>query len=141
MPTLPNDFTMQLSGANTGASNWCWLAVAASIDDYYAQPTVARRQCDMAHRIIPTNSPCCNQIPLPAECDRAGDLGVALGPTPGVNRLNKHLPSPATNASDIRSEISHQRPLAVKITFIDEEDGNTAHALAIINAHLDTQGD
>ena len=139
MPTLPQDFAIQRAGAGTGACNWCWLAVAASVDDYYVQPAKVREQCDMAHLIIPTTGSCCGHATLPKECDKAGDLAVALGRSPGVDRLRRHVPNLA-GASDIRTEVFNHRPLGVKITIIDEDD-RTVHALAIVNAYLDPRGD
>lgn len=56
------------------ASNWCWAAVAVSVETYYGRN--GETQCRLAGRHHGVQG-CCGQ-PVPDECDRAAKLSEVL---------------------------------------------------------------
>ena len=55
------------------ASQWCWLAVSASVDDHYGGEAT---QCQLANTLL-CSSICCSS-PLSTGCNRPGDVSKAL---------------------------------------------------------------
>jgi hypothetical protein len=60
-------FTQQLQERD----NWCWIAVAASVDDFFE--TGSTQQSDLANKLLGRND--CDRV---GNCDQGGSLGDAL---------------------------------------------------------------
>jgi len=107
-------------------SEWCWLAVTASIDTYYSQPS-AWTQCLLANDQL-FQQTCC-QDGKTADCNKPGSLQSSLG---RVQRLRNSVASPILFLG-VQQEIDSLnpvgRPIAVGITW---PDGDTGHAVIIV---------
>jgi hypothetical protein len=109
-------------------SEWCWAAVAASINKYF-DPASTLQQCDVANKVLPKDYPgqdlpdsdcpcCCHCCCEPEKCDKPAQLEVALQQ---VHKFRKILLRPLT-FEEIQREIDAGRPIGVAITW---ESGNS----------------
>jgi len=88
-------------------SNWCWAAVASSVDQYFAVPP-QYGQCDIASGCL--GFACCAPAPT-APCNIPFTLQTALGFAGHFDRFAVP-PTP----DDVRDEIQlNQRPLCARI--------------------------
>src|SRR6516225_2981548 len=95
------------------ATNWCWVAVAVSVDDFFTGG--ARRQCDLVQKVLAktTVRPPANCCPKHPECDQLGFLDAAL------NQVERLLP-PVTAVlakSDLESQLKAQLPVCIGISW------------------------
>jgi Papain-like cysteine protease AvrRpt2 len=97
-------------------SNWCWAAVAASVDAYY-DPQSAKSQCTIAAAVIGTA--CC---PPNGNCDKTERLDDALRKVPLRFEVRKPL-----QFADIKKQIDFGTPVCVRIGWPD----GTGHFAAI----------
>lgn len=103
-------------------TNWCWSAVAKSVDDYYARPGVsAWTQCAIVDREL--GGPCCGAAGASAACNVDGPLDNALT---HVTRFNKVNAGRATSA-EITTELGADRPMGVRVAW----NAGGAHFLAV----------
>lgn len=71
--TVPTWNTSPAPAQNQVASQWCWLATAASADAHYGGTST---QCQLADSLLSQTS-CCTS-PHSVACDRPGDVSQAL---------------------------------------------------------------
>lgn len=57
------------------ASQWCWLAITASVATYYGPSS--HRQCQLATVLLGCNPDCCARVTIC--CDKRGNVALALG--------------------------------------------------------------
>lgn len=98
----------------------CWIAVAVSVEHYF-DTTSALQQCELVKAIRHLSHRCCNAEALsgglvPIECDKAGKLDVALGPTPGVDHLRDKFDGIMTFA-DVKRQIDNNLPVCAYISW------------------------
>jgi hypothetical protein len=108
-------------------SQWCWLAVAATIGDFFAGRPRSHLQCDLAQALvpIPPGTACCSN-PTPPPCNKPGPPSIALrhvghGQAPPFVRYLAPFPR-------IANEISNGNPVA--IAFSQTRTG-IAHVVAV----------
>jgi hypothetical protein len=108
---------------------WCWLAVAASVADFFASAPGSHQQCDLAQILVqslPSGTRCCDD-PTPGACDRTGFLSSALKQVGHFNRMEKHLSSFST----IENEIARGNPVALLLVY----GAGVPHTVAVSNAY------
>jgi hypothetical protein len=110
------------------AGDWCWLAVAASVADYFAGQTGSHRQCVLAQALIsvPSGTQCCSN-PTPVPCDQQGFPSHALGHLNHANGSQSQLAPFAT----IANEIATLRPVAVALRYTGS---GVDHVIAVTDA-------
>lgn len=97
--------TLPLTVEKQKASNWCWAAVAVSVDRN--EGGTAWTQCELANREL-TMTGCCTD---PGPCDTPHRLDLALTT---VNRLS-YWAVGTTPFGQVRKEIDASRPLCCRI--------------------------
>lgn len=108
---------------------WCWLAVAASVADFFAGAQGSHRQCDLAQMLVPSlpsGTRCCDD-PTPGACDQTGFLSDALKHVSHFNRTEKHLSSFST----IENEITSGNPVALLLVY----RAGIPHTVAVSDAY------
>lgn len=105
-------------------SEWCWAAVAATIDQYF-NPLSPLRQCDVATRVLGSDN-CSNPINEPAIL---GDAVQVVNP----QRVNLER---ALNFDELRREIDAGRPVCCAI----EWTGGGGHAVVVTGYRVLTSG-
>jgi hypothetical protein len=112
-------FLMQMQGA----SEWCWSAVAVSIDDFRSPPS-RWTQCLLVNQRL-RRSDCCEPL-VPALCNCRHELSLALIE---VGRLDGvvHIGRPPD--SMILQQIDQGRPVALRIEW---HGSNLGHFVAIV---------
>jgi hypothetical protein len=134
-------------------SNWCWAAVAVSVDRYFDQYSDLT-QCEVANKVLrveppPQGSPplptsdcgcCCQCCCDPENCDHPAELEIALQQVyKWRNTLNRAL----TFAEVVR-EIDRGRPIGVGITWLsggkNGSPSTTGHFVAIRGYRLLSSG-
>jgi hypothetical protein len=100
------NFTMQ----RQGKSNWCWVACASSIANYYGKST-GHSQCDLVNLDF-GRSDCCGSDPATNDlpCNNGGDAGRILGKIHMLNRSAGRLTYAA-----IETELLANRPIAMHL--------------------------
>lgn len=124
-PHVPLSFAMHPQGED----NWCWLAVAASVADYYAG--VVHRQCDLAQALVsklPPGIVCCGR-PTPTVCDAQGNPSVSLRHV-GHASGSVHGLAPF---NDLATEIANNRPVA--ISYVSKHSG-VSHVVVVTDAFI-----
>jgi hypothetical protein len=99
-------------------SEWCWAAVAVSIDKYFDSKSPLK-QCDIAKRVL-GNDKCCNGGD---DCNKAMTLIGALN---SIKRLSSTLTSPLSFEL-VRRELDAGRPVCARIKW----NGGGAHFVVI----------
>ncbi len=102
---MPSQFQIE----SQTESEWCWAAVAVSIEKYF-NPRSTLTQCQVARRVIAED--CCNG---PAECNDAETLIQALQ---GLNRWKRTLDGAAT-FQQVKQELDARRPVCARIAWPD----------------------
>jgi hypothetical protein len=113
-------------------SEWCWLAVAATVGDFFAGRPRSYQQCNLAQALvpIPPGTVCCSTPPAPP-CNKPGPPSIALGhvghgQTPPFVRYLAPF-------SRISSEITNGNP--VVLAFRQTRTG-VAHVVAVSAAFV-----
>jgi hypothetical protein len=125
-------FTMQTQEA----LNWCWAAVAVSINDFLdpaAAPTWT--QVTLANKLLGITGPGCGLDPGGIVCNQPESLATALTIT-GNLRLNGALASQYLTFICIQSWINAQLPVAARIKW----RGKGAHFIALDGYKVLTSG-
>ena len=120
---------MPFSIQQQGMGYWCWLAVAASVGDFFARVQGLHRQCDLAQSLVqslPSGTQCCD-APTPNACDRTGFLSHALIHVGHFNRAEKGLSSFST----IETEIARGNPVALLLIY----GAGVPHTVAVSDAY------
>jgi hypothetical protein len=107
--------------------NWCWAAVAASIDSFLNAPAKTA-QAAVATKVLKDQVPAGCEIngQLNAACNLGNSLTAALD---ALHRLARQpIPRPLKFA-EIREAIDARFPIPVRIVWDDDPD--TAHAVVI----------
>jgi len=129
MPSETLDFVLQ----EQEADNWCWLATAASVSDYYIGLSV-NRQCSLANTLL-ARLDCCggssSQTGPPSQCDVTGKLSVALSLVGNYD----HLTREPLDFQTVRGEIDAGRPVCARF----EQDGGGGH-IQVIYGYVTGQG-
>lgn len=113
-------------------TEWCWLAVAASVADYFAGAAPGHHsQCALAQALVSTLPPgtqCCGN-PTPTACDQPGLPSVALA------HVNHSLGSRNQLASfaDIANELTNGNPVALRLVYTGS---GVHHVVAAIDAFV-----
>ena len=97
-------------------SEWCWAAVAASIDNYF-NPKSPRTQCKIASLVI--GQDCCDE----ADCNQLETLIDALK---DIHYLSRTIVG-TVSFEEIQKEINRRRPVCARI----EWTGGGAHFVVI----------
>jgi hypothetical protein len=122
------------------ATNWCWAAVAVSVNDFFNPPNALAgppwTQSTLANKLLGiTSSPGCDQTPVPTPCNKPEALDVALTITqnlmPDGARFNQHL-----TFDSIQKWVAAQLPLGARITWF----GGGAHFIALDGCKLMSSG-
>jgi hypothetical protein len=139
-------------------SEWCWAAVAASVDHYF-DPQSTLEQCDVASKTLPVEYPpdpnnpndpnklppsdcgcCCQCCCDPDSCDKPTKLEIALQK---VNKWRNTLFRPLT-FEEVQREIDHGRPIGVGIKWqsggTNGGPATTGHFVAIRGYRLLSSG-
>jgi hypothetical protein len=124
------------------ATNWCWAAVAVSVNDFFGSPVgvfagPAWTQSSLANKQLGiTSSPGCAQTPVPTPCNQPEALDVALNITknlmPDGAKFNQHL-----TFESIQNWVTAQLPLGARITWY----GGGAHFIALDGCKLMSSGE
>jgi hypothetical protein len=122
--------TLKFSIQPQEMGNWCWLAVAASVGDFFAR----QRQCKLAQALVsqlPAGTQCCDN-PTPSACDQPWYLSTALS---HLNHDNGSDPNLAL-FSKIENEIASGNPVAMVLVYTGS---GLPHVVAVSDAYS-TQG-
>jgi Papain-like cysteine protease AvrRpt2 len=135
-PTKP--FIMQPQEA----TNWCWAAVAVSVNNFFGSPVgvladPAWDQFKLANQLLGiTSAPGCAQMPVPTKCNQPEGLDVALTITknlmPDGAKFDQHL-----TYDSIQKWVAAQLPLGARITWY----GGGAHFIALDGVKLMNSGE
>jgi hypothetical protein len=105
--------------------NWCWIAVAASVNDYFE--TASTQQSDLANQLLGRYD--CDQG---ENCDQAGSLGDALHYVKHLAAANGALANPDGHSmtfETIAAELEqNKKPLCI---YIDWGAGGEGHFCVI----------
>ena len=100
-------------------SNWCWAAVAVSLNAFLDAPTPALEQSVLATELLAsqgTTSPDCTLTPCPTVCNQPEPLDAALTITGNLRKhgalFNQHL-----TFDCIQSWVSEGLPVAARIVW------------------------
>jgi hypothetical protein len=116
-------FAMQCQGE----TNWCWLAAAASVADFFA--TGPYVQCGLAQQLVtglPPGVGCCAS-PVPSDCNKSGFPSAAL------TQVSHSQGSYANLAPfvDIQNEIRKGNPVVLRIIYAGS---GVSHIIVVIDA-------
>jgi hypothetical protein len=124
------------------ASNWCWAAVAVSVNNFFGSPVAvlanpAWTQSKLANQQLGiTSAPGCAQTPVPKPCNQPEGLDVALTITknlmPDGAKFDQHL-----TFESIQKWVAAQLPLGARITWY----GGGAHFIALDGVKLMSSGE
>ncbi|MGI8684607.1 MAG: papain-like cysteine protease family protein [Acidimicrobiales bacterium] len=113
-------------------SNWCWLAVAASVDDFYESGTSAT-QCGLANTML-GQSNCCSS-PSSSTCNQPGDTSLALQQ---VGHFQSNTNGSMT-FSQVKLEIGFaEDPIVVRIKW---GSASVGHAVILAGYITDSEGE
>ena len=126
-------FTMQTQEA----LNWCWAAVAVSLNDFLDPPALPPTwtQVALANKLLGITGPGCGLDPGGIVCNQPESLATALTIT-GNLRLNGALASQYLTFICIQSWINAQLPVAARIKW----RGKGAHFIALDGYKVLTSG-
>lgn len=98
-------------------TEWCWAAVAASVDAFYTAGT-GRSQCAVAKTVL--GQACCSQASSDA-CNRTASLDDALAAVGHfTQRVDAPIPMEADGGSwSLRGELDANRPVACRVEWED----------------------
>jgi hypothetical protein len=121
------------------ASNWCWAAVAVSINAFLDPPNPlagpAWTQASLANQLLGKKAPGCIANPIPGSCNKPERLDVALTITrnmmPDGYLTNQHL-----TFDCIQNWVNVQLPLGARITWF----GGGAHFIALDGCKVMSNG-
>ena len=110
--------------------DWCWLAVAASVGDFFAGQQRSHLQCNLAQALVsplPAGTQCCAN-PTPNVCDQPGYLSTAL------SHVNHDNGSDANLAlfSKIENEILSGNPVAMVLVY---SGSGVSHVVGVSDAY------
>jgi hypothetical protein len=94
-------------------SEWCWAAVAASVQQFFVQdpnPTRRMTQCAVANMVLPGNPKCCDG---PEDCNKPAKLEDALTK---IHKWRNTL-EVALTFEEVQREIDRGRPVCAQITW------------------------
>lgn len=100
-------------------SEWCWAAVAVSIDKYF-NPASTLKQCQLVNSALNSNNDACK---TPTYSNQTFEVANALQI---VNRLRLSLPG-ALSFDQLRQEIDAGRPVCAAIAW----DSGGGHAVIV----------
>jgi hypothetical protein len=124
------DFTPQIAFNEQPQEryNWCWLAVAASVKDYFE--TASTQQSDLANKLLHRHD--CNQG---GDCDQSGSLGDALDYVKHLAAATRVLSNPDQHSltfEKVAEELEQNKsPLCI---YIDWGAGGEGH-FCVISGH------
>jgi len=121
------------------ASNWCWAAVAVSINAFLDPPSpvagLGWTQASLATQLLGKKLPGCSAMPMPNSCNKPERLDVALTITrnmmPDGALTNQHL-----TFDCIQNWVKVQLPLGARITWF----GGGAHFIALDGCKVMSDG-
>jgi len=134
--SVTQPFTMQTQEA----SNWCWAAVAVSVNEFFDPPNAFAgspwTQSTLANKLLGiASSPGCSQTPVPTPCNKPEALDAALGITNNLMtdgaKFNQHL-----TFDSIQKWVTAQLPLGARIIWF----GGGAHFIALDGCKVMSSG-
>jgi hypothetical protein len=136
---MPNIKTFRMQ--KQAAPNWCWAAVAVSVDHFFA-PKSHKRQCGLVTEVfrewqgegapkVPLHG-CCAK-PVPGCCNKAWYLEDALKK---VDRLNGDPTKGTLSFQKIQRQIKADRPVCLRIQW--RKGGG--HFVVISECYTDRNG-
>jgi hypothetical protein len=108
-------------------SQWCWAAVAVSVDNFYPDPK-PWTQCELVGARL--TRACCGTDGDNRDCDRPYELQEALG---HIGRLATWSPDPMT-PEEIRIYLAAGRPIPCRIAW-GGADASEGHFVVITGCH------
>jgi Papain-like cysteine protease AvrRpt2 len=115
--TMPTQFQIEPQQQ----SEWCWAAVAVSIDKYFS-PNSTRTQCEIAGLVLGSGNACCNNAG--ANCNHPATLVAALQK---IYRWSRTIDRPL-RFEEIRQELDARRPVCARIQW----KGGSAHFVVLV---------
>jgi hypothetical protein len=104
---MPTQLQTQFQIESQQKSEWCWAAVAVSIDKYF-NPNSTRTQCQIAERVLNAQN-CCN-----AAADNCNQPATLIEALQKINRWSRTLDRPL-RFDEIRQELDAGRPVCARI--------------------------
>ena len=118
--------TLAFSIQSQAANNWCWLAAASSVADFFA--TGPRTQCSLAQQLLtlPPGTQCCANA-VPASCDQPGYPSTALAQV-GHSQGSY---TPLAPFVDIENEINNGNPVVLRLVYTGS---GLSHVVVVVDA-------
>lgn len=122
--TTPADATTTFRVRHQEQDNWCWAALAVSVEAFYTR-TTPRTQCSLVNTTI-GRTDCCERTPC-AACNTSYSIGRGLS---NLNCLNGSTIPNSISFSDVRTQIADSKPIGIRVLWAG---GSTTvgHALSI----------
>jgi hypothetical protein len=113
------------------ATNWCWLATAASVDRFHSGTTT---QCSLANQLLKQTT-CC-QSPGSVDCNRTGGAEDALTAIGRFGFTSSALYGQAPALSDVQDALEASQP---PIAQLELEPGRE-HVVLLAGHGIDAAG-